>query len=70
MRKKPTTVTRQLTKSRDFRQNCLCEFHLWCIGEDPHQRGSASAREIQAVDELKLRPNKITVPVCGYVVFL
>jgi hypothetical protein len=27
-RKKPTTVTQQLTKSRDFRQNYLCDFHF------------------------------------------
>jgi hypothetical protein len=27
-RKKPTTVTRQLAKSQDFRQNNLCNFHL------------------------------------------
>jgi hypothetical protein len=26
--KKPATVTRQLTKSLDFHQNCLCDFHL------------------------------------------
>ncbi len=30
-RKKPTTVTRQLTKSRDLRQNYLCDFHLWAL---------------------------------------
>ncbi len=23
-------MTRQLTKSRDLRQNYLCDFHLWC----------------------------------------
>jgi hypothetical protein len=28
-RKKPTIVTRQLTKSRDFLPNYLCEFYLW-----------------------------------------
>jgi hypothetical protein len=27
--KKPATVTRQLTKSIDFRQYYLCDFHLW-----------------------------------------
>ncbi len=27
-RNKPTTMTRQLTKSQDFRQNYLCDFHL------------------------------------------
>jgi hypothetical protein len=27
--KKPAAVTRQLTKSKDFRQNYLCDFHLW-----------------------------------------
>ncbi len=27
--KKPTTVIQQLTKSRDFRQNYLFDFHLW-----------------------------------------
>ncbi len=27
---KPTTVSGQLTKSRDFRQNYLCDFHLQC----------------------------------------
>jgi hypothetical protein len=26
--KKPATVTRQLTKYVDFRQNYLCDFHL------------------------------------------
>jgi hypothetical protein len=26
--KKPMTVTPQLTKSRDFRKNYLCDFHL------------------------------------------
>jgi hypothetical protein len=30
-RKKPTTVTRQLTKSQDFRQKYLCDFHLWAL---------------------------------------
>ncbi len=28
LEKKPTTVTRQLKKSRDFRHNYLCDFHL------------------------------------------
>ncbi len=32
--KKPTTVTRQLTKSRAFWQNYLCDFHLW-TGPNP-----------------------------------
>ncbi len=35
--KKPTTVTQQLTKSRDFRQN-LCDFHLSMENyPDPHR---------------------------------
>ncbi len=37
--KKPATVTRQLTKSQDFRQNYFCDFHLWqnlCVTFSPH----------------------------------
>ncbi len=38
-RKKPATVTRQLTKSQDFRQNYLCDFYLWqnlIVAFSPH----------------------------------
>ncbi len=31
LEKKPKTVTRQLTKSQDFRQSYLCDFHLWTL---------------------------------------
>jgi hypothetical protein len=34
--KKPTTVTQQLTKSLDLRQNYLCDFPLGDVIEKPH----------------------------------
>ncbi len=41
-RKKLTTMTRQMTKSRDFRQNYLCDFHLSLgnsqISEEPRDK--------------------------------
>jgi hypothetical protein len=33
--KKPATVTQQLTRSTDFRQNYLCDFHLCCLFPPP-----------------------------------
>jgi hypothetical protein len=47
-RKKPTTVTRQLTKSRDFRQNYLCDFHL----RDHQLRSDRELREDHVAQEL------------------
>jgi hypothetical protein len=32
---KPTTVTLQMTKSTDFRQNFLCDFHICWFSEEP-----------------------------------
>jgi hypothetical protein len=46
--KKSATVTRQLTKSIDFRQNYLWDFHLWkkvdifCLSK-PHLKSSTIA---------------------------
>ncbi len=33
LERNPMTVTRQLTKSGDFRQIQLCDFHLWTMDE-------------------------------------
>ncbi len=38
--KKPATMTRQLTKSIDFRQNYLCDFHLWSVWKTAAARKS------------------------------
>ena len=41
--RKPTTVTRQLTKSIDFHKNYLCDFHPWV--EQGDSAGVVSALE-------------------------
>jgi hypothetical protein len=40
--KKPSTVTRQLTKSLEFRQNYLCDFHLRSSSSPSSWRSSSS----------------------------
>jgi hypothetical protein len=45
--KKPATVTRQLTKSIDFRLNYLCDFHLWCSRRNFKRTLNSPASRIQ-----------------------
>jgi hypothetical protein len=44
---KPATVTRQPTKSTDFHQNYLCDFHPW-----PQTRNCCSIRRMQKIRHL------------------
>ena len=53
--KKPATVTQQLTKSIDFRQNYVCDCHLWtcCFYRAPGHDGEPAYGSGQGAGEVQ-----------------